>query len=183
MCVLVVNHISLDGVLQGPGRPDEDTRDGFRHGGWAEQDNEPSMGAAMGERMGQDFSWLFGRRSYNDMLTHWNQTGGPFKDGLNQTRKYVASSRPDTDLPWPNSTLLSGDVRAEVAALREQPGGNLVIMGSGQLIQSLIPHGLVDELLLTIHPLVLGSGHRLFPPEGEAHHRGWSTARPPPLEY
>ena len=161
---------NLDGVFQGPGRPDEDTRDGFRNGGSAEQDNDPAMGAAMGERTGQDFSWLFGRRSYDDLLTHWNQAGGPFKDGLNNVRKYVASSSPDADLPWPNSTLLSGDVPAEVAALRGQPGGNLVIMGSGQLIQSLLPHGLVDELLLMIHPLLLGSGHRLFGPEDEAHH-------------
>jgi dihydrofolate reductase len=165
MRVLVVNHVTLDGVLQGPGRPDEDTRDGFRHGGWAQQAaNAPEIGAALSERMGTQFSWLFGRRSYEDMLGHWNEVGGPFKDGLNQTTKYVASSNPDTDLPWPNSTLLTGDVPAAVAALREQSGGNLVIMGSGQLIRSLLPHGLVDELFLMIHPVVLGSGQRLFGP-------------------
>jgi dihydrofolate reductase len=168
MRVLVINHVSLDGVLQGPGRPDEDTRDGFLHGGWAQEANDPAMFDAMGERMGQDFAWLFGRRSYDDMLTYWNQAGGPFKDGLNKTRKYVASSSPDADLPWPNSTLLSGDVPAAVAALREQPGGNLVIMGSGQLIRSLLPHGLIDQLFLMIHPLVLGSGRRLFGPDDEA---------------
>jgi dihydrofolate reductase len=127
------------------------------------------MGTAMGVRMGRDFSWLFGRRSYDDMLTHWNQAGGPFKDGLNSARKYVASADPDAELPWPNSTLLTGDVVAEVAALREQPGENLVIMGSGQLVRSLIPHGLVDELFLMIHPVVLGSGRRLFGPDAEAH--------------
>ena len=169
MRVLVVNHVSLDGVLQGPGHPDEDTRDGFRHGGWAQAGNDPAMGAALGERMGQDFSWLFGRRSYEGMLSYWNEAGGPFKDGLNGTRKYVASSRPDADLPWPNSTLLHGDVPAAVAALREQPGGNLVIMGSGRLIRSLLPHGLVDELFLMIHPLVLGSGQRLFGPDDDVH--------------
>lgn len=162
MRVLVVNHVSLDGVLQGPGRPGEDTRDGFQHGGWAQQATDPAMGAAIAERMGRDFSWLFGRRSYEDMLGHWNQAGGPFKDGLNRARKYVASSRSEIELTWPNSTLISGDVPGEVAALREQPGGNLVIMGSGQLIRSLLPRGLVDELFLMIHPLVLGSGHRLF---------------------
>jgi len=167
--VLVVNHISLDGVLQGPGRPDEDARDGFRHGGWAQQSNDPVMGTVIGERMGPNFSWLFGRRSYDDMLTYWNRAGGPFKDGLNRARKYVASRHPDTELPWPNSTVLSGDVPAEVAALREQQGGNLVVMGSGQLIRSLLPHGLIDELFLMIHPLVLGSGHRLFGPDNKAH--------------
>jgi len=163
MRVLVVNHVTLDGVLQGPGRPDEDTRHDFRQGGWATQRaNDPAIGAELGSRMGPDFSWLFGRRSYEDMLGHWNQVGGPFKDGLNQTLKYVASSNADAHLPWPNSTLLSGNVPAAVASLREQPGGNLVVMGSGQLIRSLLPHGLVDELLLMIHPIVLGSGERLF---------------------
>jgi dihydrofolate reductase len=168
MRVVVVNHISLDGVLQGPGRPDEDLRDDFRQGGWARQGAEDAaIGAALAERMGDGFSWLFGRRSYEDMLEHWNEVGGPFKDGLNKTTKYVASSNPDTDLPWPNSRLLSGDVPAAVSALREQAGGNLVIMGSGQLIRSLLPHGLVDELFLLIHPLVLGSGQRLFGPADE----------------
>jgi dihydrofolate reductase len=165
MRVLVVNHVTLDGVLQGPGRPDEDTRDGFRHGGWAEPGaNDPELGAALSERMGKQFSWLFGRRSYEDMLGHWNEVGGPYKDGLNRTTKYVASSRSDINLQWPNSTLLSGDVPGAVGALREQPGGNLVIMGSGQLIRSLLPHALVDELFLMIHPVVLGSGRRLFGP-------------------
>jgi dihydrofolate reductase len=162
MRVLAVNHVSLDGVLQGPGRPDEDIRDGFQHGGWAQQATDPAMGSAISQRMGRDFSWLFGRRSYEDMLGHWNRVGGPFKDGLNRPRKYVASSRSETELMWPNSTLISGDVPGEVAALRDQPGGNLVIMGSGQLIRSLLPRRLVDELFLMIHPLVLGSGHRLF---------------------
>jgi dihydrofolate reductase len=101
------------------------------------------------------------------MLGHWNAVGGPFKDGLNQTTKYVASSSPDIDLRWPNSTLLSGDVPNAVGALREQPGGNLVIMGSGQLIRSLHPDGLVDEMFLVIHPVVLGSGRRLFGPAEE----------------
>jgi dihydrofolate reductase len=162
MRVLVINHLSLDGVMQGPGRPDEDTRDGFRHGGWADGSSDPTVGEAMGKRMGEGFAWLFGHRSYDDMLGHWNAVGGPFKDGLNNTLKYVASSSPDTELPWPNSTLLHGDVPARVAELREQPGGNLVIMGSGQLIRSLLPHGLVDELFLVVHPLVLGAGQRLF---------------------
>lgn len=165
MRVLVVNHVTLDGVLQGPGRPDEDTRHGFRQGGWAQQTAEdPAIGAALGERMGHEFAWLFGRRSYEDMLGHWNEAGGPFKEGLNQTLKYVASSDPDADLPWPNSRLVTGDVPAAVADLRGQPGGNLVIMGSGQLVRSLLPHGLVDELFLMIHPVVLGSGQRLFGP-------------------
>ena len=165
MGTLVINHVSLDGVLQGPGRPDEDPRDGFRHGGWAEQGaGDPAIGEALGGRMGTEFSWLFGRRSYEDLLSHWNEVGGPFKESLNDTTKYVASTSPQTELSWPNSTLLSGDVPEAVDALRSRPGGNLVIMGSGELIRSLLPHGLIDEVLLMIHPVVLGSGHRLFGP-------------------
>jgi dihydrofolate reductase len=123
----------------------------------------------MGDRMGPDFSWLFGRRSYDDMLTHWNRVGGPFRDGLNQVQKFVASSNPDAYLPWPNSTLLTGDVPAEVAALRTRPGGNLVVMGSGELVRSLLPRNLVDELFLMVHPLVLGSGRRLFGSDEDVH--------------
>jgi dihydrofolate reductase len=168
MRVLVVNHITLDGVLQGPGRPDEDTRDGFQRGGWAQRTAEdPAIAAAVSEHMGREFSWLFGRRSYEEMLGHWNEVGGPFKDGLNRTVKYVASSDPDTKLPWPNSKLLHGDVSAAVTHLREQPGGKLVIMGSGHLVRYLLPLGLVDDLFLLIHPIVLGSGHRLFGPTND----------------
>jgi dihydrofolate reductase len=163
MRVVVTNHVSLDGVMQGPGEPDEDTRGGFRHGGWAQPtSDDPRIGAALGERLGERFAWLFGRVSYEGMLGHWNEVGGPFKDGLNNTTKHVVSSNPAAELPWPNSTLLSGDVLTSIAALRRQPGGNLVIMGSGQLIRSLLPRGLVDGLFLMIHPLVLGSGQRLF---------------------
>lgn len=115
------------------------------------------MGPVIGERMGSGFCWRFGRRSYEDMLAHWNHVGGTFKDGLNNARKYVASSNPHTQLPWPNSTLLAGDVVSQVAAPREMPGGKLVIMGSGQLIQSRLPHGLIDQMILMIHPIVLGS--------------------------
>jgi dihydrofolate reductase len=120
----------------------------------------------MGSVMGESFSWLFGHRSYDDLLGHWNEVGGPFKAGLNGTMKYVASSDPDATLPWPNSSLLSGDIPAAVADLRRRSAGNLVIMGSGELICSLLPHDLIDELLLVIHPVTLGSGRRLFPEDG-----------------
>jgi len=169
MRVVVVNHVSLDGVMQGPGRPDEDTRGGFQHGGWAQNDNDPALGAAMGEHLGPDFSWLFGHRTYDGLLSYWNEAGGPFREPLNQVQKYVASSNRQTDLPWPNSTLLGGDVPAAIANLREQPGGNLVIMGSGQLIRSLLPHRLIDEFFLMVHPVVLGSGQQLFGSETAAH--------------
>lgn len=167
MRIVVINHLTLDGVMQSPGRPDEDTRGGFRHGGWALPGNDPAMFQAIGERMMKPGGGLLlGRRSYEDMLTSWNAQGGPFKEALNNASKYVVSSSSATRLEWPNSTLVHGDVPAAVAELKENDGGNLVIMGSGQLIRSLIPHELIDEYLLMIHPLVLGSGQRLFEHDG-----------------
>ncbi len=161
--VIVMNHITLDGVMQGPGRPDEDTREGFERGGWAAPRGDETIAAKMGERMGASFAFLFGRRTYQDLLASWNAQGGPFKDALNNTPKYVASSDPATRLDWPNSTLLHGDIRAAVADLKRSSGTNLVIMGSAELIGSLMAADLIDEYLLMIHPLVLGTGRRLFP--------------------
>jgi dihydrofolate reductase len=160
--VIVMNGLTLDGVMQGPGRPDEDTRDGFEFGGWAVPYSDESAVAKMGERMGSDHAFLFGRRTYEQLLTSWNAQGGPFKESLNSTHKYVASSSPVTRLDWPNSTLLHGDVPAAVASLKEGADTNLVIMGSGVLIGSLMAADLIDEYLLTIAPLVLGTGRRMF---------------------
>jgi dihydrofolate reductase len=160
--VIVMNGVTLDGVMQSPGRPDEDTRDGFEHGGWAVPYGDEATVAKMGERMGEDRAWLFGRRTYEQLLASWNERGGPFKDALNDTRKFVASSDPATRLDWPNSTLLHGDVPAAVAELTESSPTNLVIMGSGVLIGSLMAADVIDEYLLMIAPLLLGTGRRLF---------------------
>ena len=163
MRLRVVNHVTLDGVMQAPGRPDEDTRGGFRHGGWAAARTDDVMQEMLAERLGTpDRSWLFGRRSYELLLQSWNAQGGPYKDALNNAAKYVASSNPATKLGWPNSTLLHGDIPAAVRALKRTASGDVVIMGSGELIRSLLPHHLVDEYFLMIHPLVLGTGLRLF---------------------
>ncbi len=160
--IVVMNQVTLDGVMQGPGRPDEDTRDGFQHGGWAVPRGDEAMVVKMGERMGGDRAFLLGRRTYEDLLASWNAKGGPFKEALNNARKYVASSNPATRLDWPNSTLLRGDIPAAVADLKQTSDTNLVIMGSGVLIGSLMAADLIDEYLLMIHPLVLGTGRRLF---------------------
>jgi dihydrofolate reductase len=166
--IVVMNHVTLDGVMQGPGRADEDTRDGFAQGGWGRRSVTPddAVGKAMGERMaagGGLAGWLFGRRTYEDLLASWNAQGGPFKDALNNSAKYVASTTLKEPLPWPNSTLLHGDTVDAVRALKAQSGGVLAIMGSGVLIGSLMAANLIDEYLLMIHPLVLGTGRRLFP--------------------
>lgn len=161
--VIVMNWVTLDGVMQGPGRPDEDTRDGFAHGGWAAAYSDELIGAKMGERMAGGYAWLFGRRSYDGLLASWNAQGGPFTDALNNTQKYVASSDPSMKLDWPNSTLLQGNASAAVTDLKTTSDVNLVIMGSGELIASLIVADLIDEYLLMIAPVILGTGRRLFP--------------------
>lgn len=161
--VIVMNGITLDGVMQSPARPDEDTRGGFPYGGWAVPYADETSVAKMGERMGEDRAWLFGRRTYEEVLATWNARGGPFKDALNDGEKYVASSDPAARLEWPNSTLLHGDVPAAVAELKRATSANLVIMGSGVLIGSLMAADLIDEYLLSITPLVLGTGRRIFP--------------------
>jgi dihydrofolate reductase len=161
-----MNNVTLDGVMQAPGRTDEDTRGGFTHGGWASRNIEepdPEIGAAMGARMSQSDGLLFGRRTYEDLLTTWNSRGGMFKDALNAAQKYVVSQTLTDPLPWPNSTLLSGNVIDAVAELRSRPGREIHIMGSGQLIEALVARQLVDEFLLMIFPVVLGGGRHLFP--------------------
>jgi dihydrofolate reductase len=163
--VVVMNHLTLNGVMQGPGRPDEDTRSGFTRGGWATAAGD-AAGKAMGERMtaGGGFAgWLFGRRTYEDLMASWNSQGGPFKEALNNASKYVASTTLREPLSWPNSTLLRGNIPEAVRALKDQTNGVLAIMGSGELIASLMAGDLIDEYLLMIHPLVLGTGRRLFP--------------------
>src|SRR5215510_4585470 len=153
MRLVVINHVTLDGVMQGPGRTDEDTRDGFDRGGWAGAGaSDPAIGAAMGAHMARSDGLVLGRRSYEDMLASWNAQGGPFKDALNNARKYVASTTLSEPLPWPNSTLLGPDVIAAVGELKARPGRELHIMGSGRLIDALMQHQLVDELLLIVHP-------------------------------
>jgi dihydrofolate reductase len=159
--------VTLDGVMQAPGRRDEDTRGGFEHGGWAVPYSDDVMGKVAGESMASTGALLFGRRTYEDFYKVWpNQTDNPFTDVLNNSQKFVASRSLKEPLPWQNSTLLEGDAPDAVARLKEQPGKDVVILGSGDLIRSLMPHGLIDRFVLVIHPLVLGSGRRLFDDDG-----------------
>ncbi|MGZ4195004.1 MAG: dihydrofolate reductase family protein [Solirubrobacteraceae bacterium] len=161
--ILVVNHVTLDGVMQAPARPDEDTRDGFAHGGWAMARNDELMAAKIGERMSGDRAFLFGRRTYEDFYAVWpNRAGNPFSEALTNTTKYVASRSIVEPLPWENSILLSGDAAEHVAELKRERDGTLTMFGSGELIGTLMAADLLDEYLLMIHPIVLGSGRRLF---------------------
>lgn len=162
---VVVNiSVSLDGVMQAPGRADEDTRDGFTHGGWALPYFDPVMGRAAAEGMAKMPALLFGRRTYQDFFAVWPaRTGNPFTEVLTNARKFVASTTLREPLPWANSTLLEGDACASVAALKAELDRDLLILGSGALCQSLMRRNLIDQYHLAIHPLVLGTGRRLFP--------------------
>jgi dihydrofolate reductase len=162
--VTVFISLTLDGVMQAPGRADEDTRDGFAHGGWAAPYMDEVMGRFAAQGMGRPGSLLLGRRTYEDFHSFWpHQTDNPFTEVLDRTRKYVASTTLREPLPWRNSTLLKGDAADAVARLREQPGDDLTVLGSGELVRSLLRRDLVDTYVLQIHPLVLGSGRKLFP--------------------
>ena len=155
--------LTLDGVMQAPGRPDEDQRGGFEHGGWALAYHDAVMMQAMGEGMAQGADLLFGRRTYEDFFAVWpGRKDNPFTPVLDNSRKYVASRTLREPLPWQNSTLLSGDAAETVARLKEQPGKDLTVLGSGDLLQTLMRRGLVDVYVLLIHPLLLGRGRRLF---------------------
>jgi len=161
--VIVTNHLTLDGVMQAPGRPDEDLRGGFEHGGWATPNTDEVMGRVMGEGMAQGGPLLLGRRTYEDFYDFWpKQKDNPFTEVLDRVQKYVASTTLTEPLPWSNSTLLEGDVAEAVTNLRRQPGTDIGVLGSGELVGTLMRHSLVDRYVLMYHPIVLGSGRRLF---------------------
>jgi dihydrofolate reductase len=162
--LVVTTHLTLDGVMQAPADPDEDRRGGFEHGGWEPPYGDEVMGRAMAEGMSGGGALLLGRRTYENLAAVWpNQSGdNPYTEVINNLQKYVASTTLEEPLSWNNSTLLKGDVAEAVANLKEQPGKDLAVLGSGELVQTLMQHNLVDEYVLLIHPLVLGSGRRLF---------------------
>jgi dihydrofolate reductase len=164
--LVVVENLSLDGVMQAPGRPDEDTRSGFDRGGWAAEAlaKDPEAARASMAGQGQTAAMLFGRRTYEDLVGHWLSTPepNPFTEILKKTPKYVASRTLTEPLPHPNSTLLKGDAIDQVASLKQESGQDVVVLGSGVLVRDLAAAGLIDEYVLTTIPVVLGSGTRLF---------------------
>ncbi len=169
MSRLVVNeNLTLDGVMQSPADPDEDRRDGFERGGWAPPYFDQVMGDAAAEGIAKGGALLFGRKTYEHFASVWpdQPEENPFAEVLNNRQKYVASRTLEEPLSWRNSTLLRGDAMEAVATLKEQSDDDLVVLGSGELVRSLIRAGLVDEFVLLIHPLVLGTGRRLFTDDG-----------------
>ena len=156
--------VTLDGVVQGLGRPDEDTRGGFTHGGWGPEYNDEVMDREMAKGMSRPGDMLFGRRTWQDFIKAWagRTDGNPVTTSMNVATKYVVSRTLEDADDWQNSVLLRGDAAKTVAELKDQPGNNLAIIGSASLVRSLHAAGLVDEYTLLIHPLTLGGGARLF---------------------
>jgi len=162
--LVVLSFITLDGVMQAPGGPEEDPTGGFKHGGWVAGYFDDFLGKVMDGQMSKPFDLLLGRKTYEIFAAHWpyvKTDGDPIAAGINNAKKYVAS-KTLIKLDWSNSELIKGDVAKEVKKLKEQDGPELQVHGSGNLIQILLKHDLVDELWLKIFPITLGRGKRLF---------------------
>jgi dihydrofolate reductase len=161
--LVVFESITLDGVMQGPGRADEDTRGGFQHGGWATRYADEVTGQVAAEGMATTGALLLGRRTYEDFYSFWpSQPDNPFTTVLTNIPKYVASRTLEEPLPWANSTLLRGEVGDAIGRLKGALEKDLVVLGSGDLVETLMHRDLIDRYILLIHPLVLGTGQRLF---------------------
>ena len=163
--VILNEQLTLDGVMQAPGAPDEDTSGGFEHGGWAMPYFDEVMGRAAGEGMGSAGGLLLGRKTYEIFAAYWPHQDDEvrFASFLNSVQKYVASRTLREPLDWANSHVLSGDVTDAVRGMKEGDGGDLVVLGSGNLAQTLIANRLIDVYELWVDPIVLGKGKRLFP--------------------
>lgn len=170
MRVVVSEFMSLDGVVQAPGGPEEDTDGGFAHGGWSHPFFDPELvGGAFTEALTKAEALLFGRRTWQTMAAAWpERAGDPFADRMNALPKYVVSATlDDSDLAWGNSTRVpGGQAMARVRELRGGSGGDLLVMGSPTLVRALLSEGLVDELRLVIMPVLLGGGKTIFPEDG-----------------
>lgn len=172
MRVIITSFISLDGVVQAPGGPEEDTDGGFRHGGWSAQFFDPeTMGAVWDGMAERGDALLQGRRTYTVSAAAWGpQSGDAFADWINGVQKYVVSDTlTEADATWNPTTIIRGaDLAKTVAGLRDQPGGDIVVMGSSSVARALLSADLVDGLTLMIEPIVLGGGKSIFPTDGAA---------------
>jgi dihydrofolate reductase len=170
MRLTLTQFVTLDGVYQGPGAPDEDTTDGFTRGGWMVPHMDQTFIACAAAWLEQAGALLFGRRTYEAFALAWPQITGPddpFAERMNGLPKYVASHTL-TETSWEPATVLAGDIAAQVAELKARPGGELQVHGSARLAQSLLAGGLIDEVRLVITPTILGQGRRLFADSGPA---------------
>jgi dihydrofolate reductase len=159
--IVVLSMITLDGIMQAPGGPEEDTSGGFKYGGWTAPYSDDAIGAMITEELSVPFDLLLGLKTYQIFAPYWSQREGAVADPFNKAKKYVVSDTP-VDLAWKESILITDDVVAKLKALKEEDGPMLQVHGSGNLIQTLLKNDLVDELRLRIFPITLGSGKRLF---------------------
>lgn len=163
--IVVTEFLTLDGVMQAPGGPDEDREDGFPYGGWQmEYGYDDAQIKKRGEAVDASDAFLLGRRTYDIFASYWphQPLTNKWAAVLNPRPKYVVSRTLSEPLSWQNTTLIKDDVVESIRALKEQPGGDISVLGSGNLVQTLIDNDLVDELALTVYPLILGTGKRLF---------------------
>ena len=169
----VIEFVTLDGVMQSLGSPDEDRDGGFEHGGWSAPYGDEVLGKAAGAGLAATTAYLLGRRTYQKMAAYWpaEPDANPIAAHLNATTKYVVT-RTLTTLAWAGSEVLGGELVASVNDLKQRGDGTIVVLGSGVLVQALIEHDLIDDYQLFVHPLVLGAGNRLFR----------QTPRPIPLQ-
>jgi dihydrofolate reductase len=171
MRLVITEFMSLDGVVQAPGGAEEDTDTGFAHGGWSAPYFDPEvMGAAIAGGMSSVSALLYGRRTWQGMAAAWpDRAGDPYADMMNAVPKYVASrTLTDADMTWNSKLLSREDAIGDVAKLREQDGGDLLVWGSASLATAVLAAGLVDELNLMIEPILLGGGKRIFPSDGQS---------------
>jgi dihydrofolate reductase len=163
--IAVLDHVTLDGVMQAPGRADEDRRDGFPFGGWEPPYGDDVMGEHLGAGMAGGGALLLGRRTFEDLAAYWGALGDddPTAAHINPMAKFVASRTLTAPLEW-NATLLQGDAGDAVEQLKRSFDGNLTVLGSGELVQTLLERSLIDRVTVLIHPLLFGIGRRLFPP-------------------
>ena len=158
--IIVLEHISLDGVIQAPGGPEEDISGGFKYGGWISSFSDEILGTLLRKQMNKPFDLLLGRKTYDIWAPYWPQHGDAWP-GVMKATKYVASNTL-TSSGWQPSVFINGDVAEKVRKIKEQPGPDLNVWGSGNLLQTLLEHDLVDEFWLMIYPVTLGTGKRLF---------------------
>jgi dihydrofolate reductase len=167
--LVVQDWMTLDGVVQAPGAPDEDTRDGFTHGGWSLPYFDDAAMKWTVENLSRAGGFLLGRRTYQTFAAHWpnaSEEEQPLAEQLNRKPKHVATTTLTDPLAWHNSTVLNGDVADAIAALKNDDGDDLLAIGSVELVRTLIEHNLIDEFRLMIDPLIVGGGKRLFPDDG-----------------
>lgn len=157
--IRIIEHISLDGVIQAPGGPEEDP--GYPHGGWAFPHHDPAVGETIVAGQGKAFDLLLGRRTYDIFARYWPNSEGPMADSLNAARKYVATHRPDS-LEWGPVEDLGADIVARLRRIKATDGPDLIVWGSSTLTPVLLEHELADEMLLLVFPVLLGIGKRLF---------------------